>query len=103
MAPIVRREASTRLALARDAALRAKAVPNVAEFSGSGHQVRQWTSRASIPGPSLEVREGFHVLVALLLASIVFLSTVLIVAALMMRDQWEKLGGTSPDGSTRRK
>ena len=41
-------------------------------------------------------------LVVLLLASIVFLSTVLIVAALMMRGQWEKLGDTSPDGSTRR-
>ena len=77
-------------------------MPNVAELSGCDHRVRQWNDRASIQGPSLDAREGFHVLVALLLASIVFLSTVLIVAALMMRGQWEKLGDTSPDGSTRR-
>jgi hypothetical protein len=42
------------------------------------------------------------VFVALLLASVVFLATVLLVAALMMRGQWEKLGGTAGDERARR-
>lgn len=83
-------------------------MPNVAELSGSDHHVRQCENRVRNGPPlkarlsTLDAREGFHVIVALLLASIVFLSTVLIVGALMMRGQWEKLGGTPRDGSAPR-
>ncbi len=42
------------------------------------------------------------ILVALLLGSVVFLCTIVIVAALMMRGQWEHLGGGSGEHRTPR-
>jgi hypothetical protein len=43
------------------------------------------------------------VIIALLLASVVFLSVTLVVGALMLRGQWDKMGtGTTDDGTEAR-
>jgi len=43
------------------------------------------------------------VIIALLLASVVFLSVTLIVGALMLRGQWEKMGTGTADNGTQTK